>query len=235
LWRKALGIPVSLAVVLLIAACSQKVSIPNNNTENSFQRVGYDTNGGKGIDHDGPMMELLDYSTGSADHIYDNNFFLPSGNPNEYGKYTSSPEKEYSNTIQNPYLRDINYHGHLNDENSAARSSYYNAYEGRLAEDVTRATGSVPNIRVARTIVDRNTIIVSLVLKNQKKRDKTRREAEAAAAPYAKGRNLVVFTDTGTYYRVRSLDNDLRNGGPRDMVDLDVKDILKSSNAQQNQ
>jgi spore cortex protein len=232
--RKTLGITVSSAVVLLITACSQNESIPKKNKENSFQSVGY-TNGGKGIDHDGPMMELLDYSTGSADHIYDNNFLLPSGHPDAYGKYTSSPEKEYTNTNQNPYIRDINYHGHLNDESSAARSSYYNAYEGRLADDVTRAADSVPNIRDARTIVDRNNIIVSLVLKNQDQREKTKREAEAAAAPYAKGRNLVVFTDIGTYYRVRSLDNDLRNGGPHDAVDLDTKDILKSRNAQQNQ
>ncbi|MED1204769.1 YhcN/YlaJ family sporulation lipoprotein [Heyndrickxia acidicola] len=226
MWKKALGTALLSAGVLLTAACSHNESILKNNNENSYQRVGFYA--GKGIDHDGPIKELLDYSTGSADHINDNNFLLPSGHPDAYGKYTSLPEREYSKTMHNPYLRDINYHGHLNDVNSAARSSYYNAYEGRLAEDVTRAAGSVPNIRSARTIVNRNHIIVALILKNQNQRQETKSEAKAAAAPYTKGRKLILFTDDGTYYRIRSLDNDLRNGGPHIMADKDIKDILKN-------
>ncbi|MGE8206104.1 YhcN/YlaJ family sporulation lipoprotein [Heyndrickxia sp. NPDC080065] len=237
--QKKLIVPISILVISGLAGCSQDQNAKYNQTKNQFQPVGYYTNDVNVVDHDGPMTELMDYSFGRVDNIKNNNYFLPSGQKSDYDRHINSPLDEYnSNNFgvnRNRHLRDINYHGHLNKRNARGKSSYYTAYEGRLAERISQKAASVANVSNARTIIDGDKILVSLVLKKDKNVKKTKLAVEQAVYPYIRDRKYFITSDIGTYYRVRDLDNDLKDGGPRDKIKLDVHDLMQSQNIKRNQ
>ncbi|KQL53421.1 hypothetical protein AN964_07895 [Heyndrickxia shackletonii] len=233
--KKLLVAPISALLISGLAACAQDKNAVNDRNVNRFQPVGYSTNDRNSmVDHDGPLTELMDYSTGNVDHVKNNNRFLPSGYPDDYGPHLKSPMTQYdtNNTTVNRerHLRDINYHGQFNSRNSKARPSYYNGYEGKLSEDISNTAASVSNVSDARTIIDGKRVLVAVAVKDEKKAKATKKSVEKAVLPYLKGRKYVVTTDIGTYYRVRQLDNDLRNGGPKDMIDLDTDKMFEGFN-----
>jgi spore cortex protein len=230
LHKKIFVAPISALLISGLAACAHDKNASNEQNVNRFQPVGYYTNDQSIVDHDGPFTELMNYTTGNVDYVKNNNRFLPSGYPDDYGPHLKSPMTQYDTrytTVNDRHLRDINYHGHLNNRNSKARSSYYTAYEGQLAEDISNTAASVSNVYDARTIIDGKRVLVSVVVKNDKKADDTKRSVEQAVLPYLSGRKYVVTTDMGTYYRVRQLDNDLRDGGPKDMIRLDTDKMFE--------
>ncbi|MBS4173678.1 YhcN/YlaJ family sporulation lipoprotein [Bacillus sp. FJAT-49736] len=230
--KKLFVAPISALLICGLTACAQDKNAVNDRNVNRFQPVGYSTNDQSIVDHDGPLTELMDYSTGNVDYVKNNNRFLPSGYPDDYGPHLGSPMTQFdtNNTTVNKerHLRDINYHGQFNTRNSKARPSYYNGYEGRLSEAISNTAASVPNVTDARTIIDGKRVLIAVALKDENKDQATKRSVENAVLPYLNNRNYVVATNIGTYYRVRQLDNELRNGGPKDLVKLDADKMFES-------
>ncbi|PTY80224.1 hypothetical protein B5V89_02765 [Heyndrickxia sporothermodurans] len=227
-----LAAPISLLMVSGLTACGN-----NDQTTNSFQQVGYHTNDVNMVDHDGPITELLDYSLGNVDNVKKNNNLLPSGYVDDYDHPIQSPFTEYNTNNRgvnnNRILRDINYHGHLNHHNAKGKSSYYTAYEGALAQKLSDEAIKVPNVSDARALISDNTVLLSIVLKNDKDSTKTKANVEQAIRPFLNGRHYLITTDAGTYYRARDIDNDLKDGGPRDTIKMDLKNMIKLQKKQQ--
>ncbi|PLT30873.1 YhcN/YlaJ family sporulation lipoprotein [Peribacillus deserti] len=129
--------------------------------------------------------------------------------------------------------RDQNYHEHLGRNNKQGggmdvRSSYYTAYEGKLTERLERAAIQNHNVSTARAAVYQDRVIVAVILFKNSNKDKTSKELEKSLQYSAEGKAVTVVTDPGTYNRIDTLDNELRDGGPRSMVDSDLKDLFRN-------
>ncbi|MES1045811.1 hypothetical protein BLX88_18915 [Bacillus obstructivus] len=237
--KKLIVAPIALFLISGLAGCGQNQdNAGNTQNKSNFQPVGYHTNNAQYIDHDGPMQELMDYTFGREDNIKNNNHLLPSGHPDDYDHHVQSPLTQYDTNFRvvnrDRHLRDINYHGHLNQRNSAAKSSYYTAYEGALAEKVANQAAALKNVSDARAFIYGDKVLVSLVLKDDNNAKQTKVRVKQAVQPTLGNRSLLITSDLGTYYRVRQLDNELRNGGPKDAVKLDAKHLIESQNIERN-
>lgn len=121
--------------------------------------------------------------------------------------------------------RDRNYHGHASKP-LHAKSSYYNSYEGNLVDRINRQVNSIPNVKDTRAIVMQKDVLVTVLLDDYAQARAIKNVVIEQVQPLVKGRTLHVTTDTGVYYRTMTLDNNLRDGGPTDVVILDADDLF---------
>jgi spore cortex protein len=144
----------------------------------------------------------------------------------------SSPLADYDKNFyqrDNRFSRsDANYHGHLDDNTKEARRSYYTAYEGELAEKIGDETAAVRNVEDVRSVVYGSDVLIAVDLSDYSREEQTKQDIQQAVSPYLRGRSCTVVTDEGTFSRIRNIDNDLRDGGPREQIDLDMKDMFHS-------
>jgi spore cortex protein len=232
--KKYLVLPLSAAMAFGLTGCgnNDKATI-NDGDRNNAQPMGYYSNenhkGNAEIleDNDGPVTEMMDHTLGTERN---NNTLLRVGNENP-----DNPTRPIANTDRNLLQRDnrfsnsdANYHGHLNDNTVKAKSSYYNAYEGELTNKIGNVTGSVPNVEDVRSVTYGSNVLIAVDLTNYSKEEATKRDIKEAVQPYLRGRSVTVVTDEGTFSRIRNIDNDLRNGGPRDDIDLDIRNMFKN-------
>ncbi|WP_057911576.1 YhcN/YlaJ family sporulation lipoprotein [Peribacillus muralis] len=128
---------------------------------------------------------------------------------------------------------DRNYHGH-ESKPLRAKSSYYNAYEGDLADRVNRVAKSVEPVVDARAIIMKNEILVALQLDDYNQARKIKEKVMRKIEPLSQGRTLYVTTDEGVYYRTMTLDNNLRDGDTRDLIIQDANDMFDNLNIHEN-
>ncbi|WP_409289490.1 YhcN/YlaJ family sporulation lipoprotein [Peribacillus sp. SCS-37] len=128
--------------------------------------------------------------------------------------------------------RDKNYHDHLGRAKPggamSVRPSYYNAYEGRLTQKLERKAIQNHNVSTARAAVYKDRVIIAVVLFKDENKALTQKELQEALQSTAGGHELTVVTDRGTYSRIETLDNDLKDGGPRGLVNSDLKDLFRN-------
>ncbi|PAE21695.1 hypothetical protein CHH80_04530 [Bacillus sp. 7504-2] len=221
----------AVAIVLSLGACGNNDEAVDGRDRQPLA-IGYYSNehheedGGNtnwlNEDNDGPVTELMDHTIAGEGR---NNGIR--GINNE-----AAPGGEYNHTL---FSRDDqNYHAHLNDNNSGARSSYYTAYNGRLAQRVGNIATTVVNVADARAVVHRERIIVGAVLEDPLRAEETKAAIVDAIEPYADGRIVSVTTNDSTYSRIRTIDNQLRDGGPRDMVDEEIDHMFKTISNERN-
>ncbi|MBM7691900.1 spore cortex protein [Peribacillus deserti] len=156
------------------------------------------------------------------------------------GKRDRANEEDYPSHPDNAVYqgdghsrRDQNYHDHLGKNNKQGgamdvRSSYYTAYDGKLTERLERAAIQNHNVSTARAAVYQDRAIVAVILFKNKNKEKTSKELERTLENSARGKEVTVVTDPGTYNRIDTLDNELRDGGPRTLVDSDLKDLFQN-------
>lgn len=230
--RKLLAIPASVLVALGLVACGNNDGASGDNQQKSALPMGYSSNeqheesGGNASwlneDNDGPFTEMMDHTLGGE------------GKENSLRNVDNeaAPQGEHGNTLFS--RSDRNYHGHLNDINGGARSSYYTAYDGKLAKRVADTAATVVNVADARAIVHEDKVIVGAVLEDTKRQNETKSAIRNAVGPYLNGKSIVVVTDDSTYGRIRNIDNDLREGGPKDQLDKDIDNMFKTISNQRN-
>jgi spore cortex protein len=147
-------------------------------------------------------------------------------------KNPSSPLAAYDKNFyqhDNRFSRsDANYHGHLDDNTREARRSYYTAYEGRLTEKIGNETAAIRNVEDVRSVVYGSDVLIAVDLADYSREEQTKKDIQQAVSPYLRGRSCTVVADEVTFSRVRNIDNDLRDGGPREQIDLDIKDMFHS-------
>lgn len=198
--------------ILFIVGCQHdQESRSNKNDEQSPLQVGYSTyeqqnERGNAIlledDHDGPVKEFMDQTMG--------------------GDNGGEKEGRFSR-------KDRNYHGHLNGNDGGARSIYFNKYEGRLIKEVNEAAEQVKEVKEARAATNGDKIIVAILLhdKNKEPND-VKEKVKKAIQPLVKGKKIFVQTDNSTFARVRAIDNELREGGPKKYLIEDLKNLFNT-------
>ena len=195
-----------------------------------------------GADNDGPVTEIMDHSLGAERNT--NQRFLRVGNENGTNQENNiSPmNNDNPNPIVNGYQdnlnsrepliggRDQNGQGHLDNSNQATRQSYYNGNNGKMSERITQVAEDVKNVKEAQTVIYGNTVIVGVQLNDEKREDETKRTIQQAIESHVNGRRLHVITNDSQYSRLKTINNDLRNGGPKDEINKDLKDLIRTNN-----
>lgn len=187
-------------------------------------------------DNDGPLTEMMDRNTRN-NRTHNTRYGAlnrKEGNQNREGNIEEINDHERyiigddGDKDNHHGTNDLNYHGHLNDEDNTAKSTgYYNNYDGSLAERITERVEGIANVDDVRTVIMGDTILVAIDTNDRNDvnvPDKVRRAVE----PLAKGRNINVVTDETTYSRVRNLDNDIRQGNRRETIEADMKDLFRN-------
>jgi spore cortex protein len=178
-----------------------------NNVTDQYQYGRYGTNRLNGNvravrDNDGPITEMLDRG-------------MPNFNATDR---VPSVNRNFSRA-------DRNYHGHLNTMDGRTRASYYNNYNGALAEKISKRALRVQNVKDARTIVSGDRVLVA-VSTNGENATRVKRFVKQAISPYTKGKTVRVVTNPSMYHRVRTIDNNIRDGGPMDQIQNDIRSIF---------
>lgn len=235
-------IALSAAAALMmggLAACSTDDNAAVDQDNNGARPIGYYTNennrnartaendGNARVldDNDGPLTEWMDRSfsnNGGRGYgvMQDGRTATGTENNHNYPTSIGGGRIHFSRS-------DENYHKHLNNNDATARSSYYRSYDGKLAEQLSRKAKKVKDVREARAIVNGENII--LAVHSSGRSDKqVGRDVARAVARAAEGRNVKVVTDSASYYRIRNLDNDLRDGGPREQINADIDELFEN-------
>ncbi|AZV63377.1 hypothetical protein DOZ91_24445 [Peribacillus frigoritolerans] len=146
----------------------------------------------------------------------------------------------YENMVQGLYNKDDaystsdrNYHGH-ESKPLKAKSSYYNSYEGSLADRVNGVANKVEQVSDARTIIMQDEMLVALLLDDYSQAKDVKQRIKKEIGPLTNGRTLYVTTDEGVYFRTMTLDNNLRDGDTREMIILDANDMFDNLNIHEN-
>ena len=146
----------------------------------------------------------------------------------------------YENMVQGLYNKDDaystsdrNYHGH-ESKPLKAKSSYYNSYEGSLADRVNGVANKVEPVSDARTIIMQDEMLVALLLDDYSQANDVKQRIKKEIGPLTNGRTLYVTTDEGVYFRTMTLDNNLRDGDTREMIILDANDMFDNLNIHEN-
>ena len=239
--KKLVLLPITAALTFGLVGCNQNEATDRNQS-NISQPFGYysnenHNNGGNAKiynENDGPLVEIMDHSFGEEGQRSRNDQKKllmqkdEAGNPGNPTVPRANYDKNFFER-DNRYSRaDANYHGHLDDQTRKARSSYYTAYEGDLAEKIGDVTAKVPNVEDVRSVVYGSNVLVAVDLTNYDRDIETKAEIAKAVQPYLRGRSVQVVTDEGTFSRIRNIDNDLRDGGPRESIDTDIKGMFKT-------
>jgi hypothetical protein len=146
----------------------------------------------------------------------------------------------YENMVHGLYNKDDaysksdrNYHGH-ESKPLKAKSSYYNSYEGSLADRVNGVANKVESVSDARTIIMQDEMLVALLLDDYSQAKDVKQRIKKEIGPLTNGRTLYVTTDEGVYFRTMTLDNNLRDGDTREMIILDANDMFDNLNIHEN-
>lgn len=220
-------IPAAIALVFSLAACGNTNEGANEDNQGKqplpmgyYSNEKHEESGGNANwlneDNDGPMTEIMDHTISGEGK-----------DPNMRGvNNQAAPDGRHGNTLFS--RSDMNYHGHLNNNKGGARSSYYTAYDGELTKKINDAAGSVVNVADARTVVHKDKILIGVVLEDPQREKETIASIRDAVKTHLKGKALTIDTNESTYSRMKVIDNDLREGGPKDQLDQDIRNIFRS-------
>lgn len=239
-------LPLAAVLTAGITGCGASEGASQDRHTQQVQPLGYysnenhENNGNGNVqildnDNDGPLTEIMDHSFGEEARDLENDRRQMLQNKDENGNppNPSKPLADYDRNFfqhDNRYSHgDANYHGHLDDNTSKPRSSYYNAYEGELAEKLNDVAARVPNVEDVRAVAYGSNVLIAVDLEDESKMRETKAAIRRAAQPYLGGRTITVVHDEGTFSRVRNIDNDIRDGGPREHINLDLRNLFRSS------
>lgn len=240
--KKIVTLPIAALMTVGLVGCGYNDGANQNRNATETQPMGYYSNentrtGGNATilnDNDGPLVEIMDrnfldeYGRDRQERsrllqVKDEN-----GNPGNPSKPLAKYDKNFYQKDNRFSRGDANYHGHLDDNTRQAKSSYYTAYEGDLAEKIGEVAASVNNVEDVRAVVYGSDVLVAVDLTDDRREIDTIVEIREKVQPYLRGRTCTVVADEGTFSRVRNLDNDMRDGGPREHISLDVKGMFQN-------
>lgn len=192
-----------------------------------------------GADNDGPVTEIMDHSLGTERNTNqrflrvrnENNNRVNDGNPNVYPNPTANGYDGNLNSRE-PLIggNDQNYHGHLNNSNHVTRQSYYNGNNGNMNERITQLVENVENVKEAKTVIHGNEVLVGVRLNNKSREVETKKNIQQAVQSQLNGKKLHLITNDSQFSRLKTIDQDLRNGGPKDDLNLDINNLIRMNN-----
>ncbi len=244
LHKKLIAVPLAALMTMGVTGCGEndETAVQDRYNEQG-QPMGYYSNenhgnrGGNvrvedGTDNDGPLTEIMDHTFGAEGR---NNGYNRNNNTMRVrDENTGNPTVPLADRDRNFFQKDnrfshsdANYHGHLDDNTRRAKNSYYQAYEGELAEKIGNVTASIPNVEDVRSVTYGSNVLIAVDLADYNKEEETKASIHEAVQPYLRGRSVTVETDEGTFSRLRNIDNNLRDGNPREQIDWDLKNLFR--------
>ncbi|PAE23036.1 YhcN/YlaJ family sporulation lipoprotein [Bacillus sp. 7894-2] len=242
--KKLLAVPMAAILSMGLTGCGTNEDAGVERSNEIGQPMGYYSNenhgsrGGNarvedGTDNDGPLTEMMDHTLGGEGektrHNQADNNARRVRNEN-----TGNPTIPIADRDRSFFMKDnrfshsdANYHGHLDDNTRQAKNSYYQAYEGELAEKIGDVAASVPNVEDVRSVTYGSNVLIAVDLTDYDMEEETKKAIHEAVEPYLRGRSAKVVTDEGTFSRLRNIDNNLRDGGPREQIDWDLKNLFR--------
>ncbi|WP_338470377.1 YhcN/YlaJ family sporulation lipoprotein [Niallia sp. XMNu-256] len=213
-----------------LVGCGTNDEAANNGLrqENDPMKIGYhsneshDRNGGNvtildGNDNDGPMTEMLDHSLGEERNTKGND-------PRQGANIPSNYNEPLMGTS------DRNYHGHLSTRQIPAGQKTYNREnQGNQSVQITKRVNEVNNVKEAQTIISDETIVIGVLLEKKEKADETKKNVQDTIQPYSKGKQVTVLTNESQFNRIKVINNDLKNGGPRDDLQQEINNIVNTN------
>ncbi|WLR49993.1 YhcN/YlaJ family sporulation lipoprotein [Bacillus tianshenii] len=122
--------------------------------------------------------------------------------------------------------KDVNYYGQMNNSlDGRANKSYYNNYNGKMAESISRTVSEMNNIDDCRAVVTRDTVLVAVDTNDNNVKD-VENKVRAKVEQMANGKNVRVVTDERMYDRVTNIDNRLRDGAGMREVRSDLRGVM---------
>lgn len=218
--KKASALSAIVIISTSLAACNANQGALDTRQNDNAQPMGYYSNEDTNVDNEGPVTEMMD----GMNNENNDNYFRRVNDRNQNRNMTNQtvPLGDRDNGLvrDNRFSHnDENYHGHIRNVGTNQRE------EGKTAQQVRNAVEKMNHVDEARVLVTDNNIIVAVdtqgTEENQLK-DKIRKQVQKVA----KGRNVQVVTDEGTFTRVRNIDNDIQNGVDRNNVDTDINNLM---------
>ena len=226
-----------LCLVGGLTACNYEEALKTRYDDRN-QQVGYysneNTKNGNNAfirnDNDGPITEFLE--RGMINNGETENRAAVDRRKHLDRREIVNPTVPYGKRDENFFERDnrfgkddLNYHGHLNSMRPTPYPSYYNKYNGALAEKISTRAAKVEKVSDARALIYRDKVLVAV---NTASKDTARIEhsVRKAVKPYTKGMDVRVTTNLSMYHRVRVIDNEIRNGGPIEPIERDMRTIF---------
>ncbi|WP_338777359.1 YhcN/YlaJ family sporulation lipoprotein [Metabacillus sp. FJAT-52054] len=112
--------------------------------------------------------------------------------------------------------------------NTRKENGYYNESDQKIAENVSNKISKMKNVDEARTVVTEDNVIVA-VDTNDKNNKNVKNAILKETEKLAHGKNVDVFTDEGSFNRVKQIDTNIKNNKPRKTIDADIKDFMKNT------
>lgn len=214
--RKTASVLAALSMMSTgLVACNVGDNAMDTRYNDNVQPIGYytgerDRNNQDFIDNDGPLTEMFDGGIDENNFNRDVNFGTNYGNRapltvgdrdrvNQYGTYDRS---------------DYNYHGHLGNNNVNENN--------RLAERISDQVARLKNIEDVNTLVTENNVVVAVDTSDRNDVD-VKERVKSVAERIARGKNINVVTDEGTFTRVRNINRGLDNG---DEMNNDIRELF---------
>ncbi|WNB93286.1 YhcN/YlaJ family sporulation lipoprotein [Bacillus sp. NEB1478] len=114
----------------------------------------------------------------------------------------------------------------MSDRNTTDHATtYHEDYNGALAERITNKVNKINGVDDAHVILEDNTVIVGVDTSNKNK-EKLTNKVSHTAKKIAPDRDVKVVTDQRMNARIKSVENDLRDGRAYSEVETDVKGIM---------
>jgi spore cortex protein len=207
-----------------LAGCNTNEGALDTRYDDSARPIGYYSdehrNNDDGVDNDGPLTEMMEGDM-------NDNYFTNVNNRDDafHNGRMDNPTAPLSNEDgvlekDNRFSRsDENYHG------QARKVTYYNDKEEELAKRVAEKVSDVKNVEDVRTIVNGDQLLVA-VDTNDKNDEDVKNSVLNAVKPLAKGKDVQVVTDEGTFTRVRTINDNIENGQPKKTIDTDIRDLF---------
>jgi YhcN/YlaJ family sporulation lipoprotein len=104
-------------------------------------------------------------------------------------------------------------------------STYHEDYDGALADRIAKKVNKIHGVDDAHVILEDNNVIVGADISDKDKGKLTKKISDASKK-IAPDRDVHVATDRKTAARIKSVENDLRDGRPYSEVESDVKAIM---------
>ncbi|UAL51168.1 MULTISPECIES: YhcN/YlaJ family sporulation lipoprotein [Metabacillus] len=210
-----------------LAGCNNNEGALDTRYDDSTRPIGYysdehrnDNNDVDNVDNDGPLTEMMEGDM-------NDNYFTKVNNRDDafHNGRMDNPTAPLSNedgTLEkdNRFSRtDENYHGQVKQVN------YYSDKEEAIAKNVSEKASDVKEVDDVRTVVNGDQVLVAI--DTDDKNDKNVKDAVLnAVRPAAKGKEVQVVTDEGTFSRVRTINDNIENGQPKKTIDTDIRDLF---------
>ncbi len=242
--KKSFLLPIAGLISIALVGCSNNgESAGQADHVQKTQPLGYYSNekhhnGNARIldDNDGPVTEIMDHTFGSEGKYERNRESRilqvrdGFGNPENPTKPLATNDRNFFQKDNRYPTSDVNYHGHLDGTQNKVRSVNDTVYEVNLANTLDGLAGKIPNVQDVHSVVYKNKVLVAVDLADVSKEVQTRQKVLQTVQPYVKGRSVKVVADEGTFNRIRDIDTNIRGGGLRDGIDMNIRDIFDSVN-----